>query len=151
MRDTNGLAIFNHIDGIRVSSTPELVELAGVTVATLPWVHPGRLIAAHGRDVSRDETNSVVAELLLEAARGLRAQINGDAPAILLLHWSISGSSLPTGLPVDQLREPVIPHDELLALGFDAIIAGHIHLRQTIGHPLDQVRPAFYVGSPLPL
>jgi exonuclease SbcD len=145
MRDTNGLAIFTHIPGIRVSSTPELLEFDGVTVATLPWVHPGRLIAKHGRDVSRDETNSVVAELLLEAARGLRAQISGDVPAILLAHWSVSGASLPNGLLVDQLRDVILPREELDAVGFDHLVFGHIHKAQEISER------GFYVGSPLPL
>lgn len=165
VRSTNGLAIFAHIPGIQISSTPELVEFAGCTVATLPWVHPGRYIAAHGRDVPRDETNSVVADLLLEAARGLRAQIPEEDTAILLAHWSVSGSNLPNGLPVADLREPVIDGGELADLGFDAVVLGHIHAPQfMLGDgtactvirgdgetPTATSRKPFYVGSPLPL
>ena len=150
VRATNGLAIFQHIPGIEISSTPGVHEFAGCAIATLPWVHPGRYVAAHGGDASRDEVNSVVADLLLEAARGLRAQINGDSgPAILLAHWSVSGSALPNGIPVDQLREPVLPLDELEQLGFDAIVLGHIHAPQNFATSI--TLPVFYVGSPLPL
>jgi exonuclease SbcD len=149
VRQTNGMDIFTHIPGIVVSSRPEIIEVAGVQVCTLPWVHPGRYIAAHGRDVSRDEVNGVVADLLLEAARELRAQINGDGPSILMPHWSISGSALPTGLPVDQLREPVLDAGELADLGFDWVVAGHIHLAQSLS--VDGRDFGFYVSSPLPL
>lgn len=166
MRETNGLAILDRLPGIRVSSTPEIIDIAGCQVATLPWVHPGRYIAAHGRDVSRDEVNGVVAELLLEAARGLRAQIReDDGPAILLAHWSVSGSNLPNGLPVADLREPVLDGGDLDDLGFDAVVLGHIHAPQYLlgdgtactvirsdgETPTSPARKPFYVGSPMSL
>lgn len=150
VRETNGMAIFNHIAGIQVFSQPTWGEFAGCAVAVLPWVHPGRLIARAGRDVPRDEINTVVGELLVEVARDLHdtiatMPISGDLPKILLTHWSISGTSLPAGLPVDELREPVIPVDALEAVGFDHIVAGHIHKPQTVGST------GFYTGSPMPL
>jgi len=145
LRETNGLDIFRHIPGIHVSSTPELVDVAGVTVATLPWVHPGRLVARANGDVDRDDINREAAGLLVATARGLRAQIPDDRPAILALHWSVSGSALPNGLPVDELREPVLDVDELDSLGFDHIVCGHIHRAQEVGER------GFYVGSPMPL
>lgn len=166
MRETNGLEIFNHIDGITVHSQPTVVEFAGCAVATLPWVSPARLVAArNGGD--RDEVNADVAQLLLDiAARGLEecATVAPGAPTILLGHWSVSGASLPNGLPVDQLREPVIPLADLLALGYDATVLGHIHAAQHFLPDASAMRivwsdgsgsgttfPHFYVGSPTPL
>jgi len=154
MRETNGLKIFSHIPGVQISSTPDVYRFAGCAVATLPWVHPGRLIAQRGGG-DRDEIHADVAQLLLDiAARGFEdcARVAPGAPTILLGHWSISGSSLPNGLPVDQLREPVIALPDLEALGFDAIVAGHIHRPQLLETRVGSAPgPIFYVGSPMPL
>lgn len=147
MRSTNALKVFDGL-GITVSTTPDVYPFAGCAVATLPWVSPARLIAQRGRDVSREEVNAEVAQLLIEiAARGREdcERAAPGAPAILLGHWSVSGSSLPNGLPVDQLREPVLPASDLDALGFDHVVLGHIHKPQRVGER------GFYVGSPMPL
>lgn len=148
VRSTNGLAIFAHIPGIIVSSTPDVYEFAGCAVATLPWVHPGKLIARNGGDVSRDEINDGVAQLLVEiASRGKDGceHVAPGLPHILLGHWSVTGAALPNGLPVADLREPVIPIAELDQLGFGHIVLGHIHRAQEVGER------GFYVGSPMPL
>lgn len=142
----------------RVSRRPEVIcpygENAGTRadttyVATLPWTPPSRLVASLNGQVERDEVNTVCAELLIAAARELRAQIPEEATAILLAHWSVSGSSLPNGLPVDQLREPVLPLPDLEALGFDFIVLGHIHNPGPLGtFPPGQIQPyVFYTGS----
>ncbi len=157
MRSTNAVEIFNHFDGITVSSFPDVYRLAGCAVATLPWVSPARLVAArNGGD--RDQVNADAAELLVEIAQRLRAdcdQLAPGAPTILCGHWSVSGASLPNGLPVDMLREPVIPAEELAAIGYDAIVLGHIHKSQDLRDGRFSKRqtqsPFFYVGSPMPL
>lgn len=149
MRDVNGLAIFEHVPGITVESRPEVHIFAGCAVATLPWVSPARLIAKrNGGD--RDELHADVAAMLIDIARGLKEdceRVAPDLPHVLCAHWSVSGSSLPNGLPVDQLREPVIPLPELEQLGFDAVTLGHIHL----GALLSGAPPILYVGTPMPL
>lgn len=121
---------------------PEVFGVAGVGIACLPWTPVSRLVAAQGGG-DRDEIHVTAAELLVQAARELRDLVDG--PAILTLHWSLSGSSLPSGMAVDDLRETILPLHELEALGFDAIIAAHIHRHQTFG------QAATYVGSPMAL
>lgn len=137
----SALSIFDG-EGIRVSRTPEVIDVAGVSVATLPWTPAARLIAARGGG-DRDEANQDVAQILLDIARQLRAECPAGKPAILMGHWAVSGAALPAGMATDELREPVIPADELNQMGWDAIALGHIHRRQTIGRPA-----TFYVGSP---
>lgn len=153
MRGNTAVDVFQHQPGITVSSTPQLIRVAGATIATLPWVHPGRLIAARDGGTDRDDINVEAAGLLVATARGLRAQITDSGPAILALHGSISGASLPAGLPVDELREPVLDWDALDGLGFDAIVAGHIHKGQILGLPFEAKGETcgFYTGSPMPL
>jgi exonuclease SbcD len=142
------------LDGIAtVYARPAVVDLEDLAIVTLPWTPPSRLVAArNGGD--RDVVNREVSELLLETARGLRAQVPAHLPAILLLHWSVSGASLPSGLPVDGLREPVIPALELDEIGFDAFVCGHIHKAQVLVAREENgshAAAAFYVGSPMPL
>ena len=131
------------LEAMYVSHSPEVVgTFGGVTICALPWAPVSRIVAAQdGGD--RDDVNAYAAELLVATARGLRDAV--DSPAILLSHFSVSGSSLPTGLPVDQLREPVLELADLEALGFEAIVLGHIHKGQAFGEG------TFYVGSPMPL
>jgi DNA repair exonuclease SbcCD nuclease subunit len=131
--------------------TPGIADTPlGVSIAFLPWSPVSRIVASQDGD-DRDRINEQAAELLLRTAQGLRDKIEG--PAVLLCHWSISGSALPNGLPVEQLREPVLEISELEALGFDAVVAGHIHAPQILTPPTGPTTPGpiFYVGSPMPL
>jgi DNA repair exonuclease SbcCD nuclease subunit len=137
-----GLEVFAEAGLLTLAREPAIHAVAGVSIACLPWVAASRVVAAQGGG-DRDDVNAQAAELLLATARGLRAQIDG--PAILLTHFSISGSALPNGLPVEQLREPVLQLGDLEALGFDAVIAGHIHVASEFGERV------LYTGSPLSL
>jgi exonuclease SbcD len=142
-----------------VSRRPQTFTLFGgaerVNVATLPWTPPARLVASRNGG-SRDALNDEVAMLLIETARDLRAQIDG--PAILLAHWSVEGASTPSGVPTVAFREPVLPLADLEALGFDAVVLGHIHRPQVLspgqlapdvnGSHMASGHPIFYVGSP---
>lgn len=119
---------------------PEVFGVAGVGIACLPWTPVSRLVAAQGGG-DRDEIHVTAAELLVQAARELRDLVDG--PAILCHHWSVSGSSLPSGLPVDELRETVLPLAEIEAIGFDLIAGAHIHRGGTFG------THSMYVGSPM--
>lgn len=150
VRPVHALDLFRDY-GIHVSDRPEVVHVAGIDVATLPWVHPGRLIARTNGSVDHDRINEVVASMLVQIAAELREQTNSYAPRLLVAHWSISGAALPSGISVDEMREPVLPWAELDALGYDAIIAGHIHAPQRLDNPgLDRTL-GFYCGSPQPL
>jgi exonuclease SbcD len=146
MRHVNALQPLRHVPGVHVYSRPTLYELGPVMVACLPWVSPARLVASMNGNVDRDQVNEHAARLLVKVARDLR-EAAGDKPAILLTHGSISGAALPNGLPVDQLREPILDLFELADLGFAAVIAAHIHKHQVLhDEPL-----IAYVGSPMPL
>jgi exonuclease SbcD len=115
-----------------------------VAVCTLPWTPVSRLIASRGGG-DRDDNHQLAAQILIEIAREQRAQISG--PAVLMLHWSVSGASTPTGVLTDEFRETVIPLADLESLGFDAIVCGHIHKPQLLDGPT----LGFYTGSPMPV
>lgn len=135
MRAAKGLEIFQDIPGVTVALRPGAYRFDGCTVGALPWVDVGNLVAAQGGG-DRDDINQHAAELLVNVARGLLAEcraLASDLPAILLPHWSLSGASLPTGLTADAMRAPIIDSYALLGLGFEAILAAHIHRPQFFG------------------
>ena len=97
------------------------------TVGTLPSVPIGRLVAALP-DTSRDELYAMAAELLIGQAAELRSQ----GARILMAHWTVSGGITATGHPAGPDFGVVLPLAELQALGFDAVILGHLHAHQVL-------------------
>jgi DNA repair exonuclease SbcCD nuclease subunit len=131
-------------DVVDVYRQPAIAETRAGALALLPWTPVSRLVAQRGGG-DRDDTHALAGELLIESARDLRAQRDGRL--VLVPHWSIEGASTPTGILTDEFREPVIPLAELVALGFDAVLAAHIHRQQV----LNQDPLVAYVGSPAPV
>ncbi len=158
VREVNALDILREVDGIQIADSPTVAVLADkVAVSTLPWVHPGRLVASMNGALTHDEASETTAQMLVKIARHLHAQASkiqagtfGDAnlPTVLLAHWAISGSALPTGLSVDEMREPVLPWVDLDAIGYDAVIGAHIHQPQQISNPELDSTLGIVVGSP---
>lgn len=152
-----GYDVIQGITGVAAVGRPALWPMPGALVACLPWAPPSHLVALEGGG-DRDELNRRLAEGLVEIARGLWIEALAHVgpaerpPIILLAHWSVSGASVPSGIPVELFREPVLDELELARIGFDAIVLGHIHKPQILT-PLDLpgVSPMFYVGSPMPL
>lgn len=148
VRDVHALDILRSIQGFGVSDRPQGIHVRGVNVVTLPWVHPGSLIAHLNGAVDHDAVNKSVSGMLVAIAGQLRAQADAAFPTVLLAHWAISGSALPTGLPVDEMREPILPWAELDALGFHVVIGGHIHEAQQISDPRIDSTLGIVLGSP---
>lgn len=152
MRSVDALDLFRDYDGITVSDRPEAHVVAEVAVCTLPWVHPGRLLAQWNGEVDHDRVNEEAARLLVEIARDLlEAEVlyqNPDLPKVLLAHWAISGTSLPSGLSADEMREPVLPWADLDALGYELVVAGHLHHPQRIDNPELDRTVGLVPGSP---
>ncbi len=129
---------------VHVSSRPELIPGDRWQLATLPSVSRSTVLAKDEyKDLTREQTNDLMARKLIEIARGLRAQMTDDGiPRILVAHHSVSGASTSTDMMTTFFDEPVLPLHELTAMGFDAIMLGHIHRPQEIGMKV------YYPGSP---
>lgn len=141
----------------RVSRRPELItSIPGVSIATLPSVPVSRLVA-RSESVGRELIFDQAAEALLAVAYELRAQADyepslpsGGRPATILIgHWSVSGASLPNGLLVDSLNEPILDLASLARVNYDAIVLGHIHKPQPLLVRGDTGGLTFYCGSPM--
>jgi len=141
---------------VRVSRTPEMIAFPsggpnqlGVAVCTLPAAALGHLAAA-GNGVPRADLAERAVDLLLGCARQLYADAPDDQPRILLAHQMVSGASLPTGLPVEQVGSVVLPLWALEEQGWDAIVLGDIHKAQALAESEDDYHaPIFYCGSPM--
>lgn len=166
-RDVTATAVVQ--DVCEVFPTPGLRRVGDTYVAFLPWCPIDRLVADEdGGD--RAEIMQAAADRLVSMARGLMAGVPADSPSILVPHFSIEGASLPNGLPVAELGEIILPLHDLQALGFDAIVASHIHKPQyalgseAVWHEVDPAVDGgslsvacaargivLYTGSPLPI
>jgi DNA repair exonuclease SbcCD nuclease subunit len=136
--------LFDH--DARVVLLPEGVPQGDCVFACLPWAPTSRLAAGGGQ---REEVNSQAVEALILSAQAMRVRCESEYPGltpVLVGHWAVSGSSLPAGMPVDQLQEPVLPWDAVDDLGFKIAAFGHIHQPQLIAAGVSN-NPLFYVGS----
>ncbi|HXJ62762.1 MAG TPA: metallophosphoesterase, partial [Actinomycetota bacterium] len=146
-REVNALRVYEESYSpkmLTIRCEPDVIEYRldnDIRVGCLPWAPINRYIATRN-GASRDAVHAEVAELLLTIAKDLHAK----GANILLGHWALSGTSLPSGLPVDLANEPILDTEALADIGFDAIVMGHIHKPQTFADGA-----GFYVGSPLPL
>lgn len=124
---------------VRVSRQPELILAAGdLAVATLPSVQLGRLVAARdGGD--RAELLADATDLLLRTAEDLYRDVPAGWPSVLLAHWALDWPGMP---PQIHDHEPVLPIAALEQIGFDLILAGHIHIPQQVGRCISGGPPA---------
>lgn len=92
------------------------------------------------------ESNAEIAQAMngLFAGFGAQAHEFSTSPHILVGHWNVSGSILPTG-QVMTGKDVDIGFDQMMLCNPDLIALGHIHKPQQIGDR------AFYSGSLYPL
>ena len=144
MRDFTALSALRNTPYLTCTPRESMWTHGGVMIAGLSWASPKWLRARlleRGIAVDDSDIHAWLARALVGAAGEAR-----EAGAhVLLTHFSMSGAELPTGLPVDQLHEPIANYADLEAQGWRAIVCGHIHRPQVLG------TTGFYVGSPMPL
>ncbi len=148
VRAVHALDVLRDIDGFDISDRPKREAYGEINVCTLPYVPINNLIAKMDGKADHASATELATKMLVGIARDLYAP---GVPSVLLAHWFIDNTSLPTGLPVDQMHEPVLPWADLDAIGYDAIIAGHNHHGQQISRPLIDSTLGIVVGSPQPL
>lgn len=123
-------------ESIYLSSAPEVISLDDVNIAVLPSVKPSALIDQAGDPA---ELASLISQKLIDIIRSLMMQCLEYGPGkknILIGHWTISGSIASSGQLLYGSTDPVIPLTELTAMGWDAVLFGHIHKAQVLyEHP----------------
>lgn len=137
-------------DGQRTGvAVPRLVSIApDVVLACIPYVDRHNLRAVPGYEaVPEAKVYQALGQYYLDIARGLYVEAAGDYPdagAVLVVHQTLAGAHLSESqrafLGDQQL---VVNVEDLAAIGFVGIVAGHLHRHQV----LSAKPPVLYVGS----
>jgi exonuclease SbcD len=120
---------------------PEVVEVAGIRIAALPWASKANLAGVLAE-------NENVGERQIDLLRRVLDRLRADADAdVLTLHWPIAGSVLGTERDVSIIGEPMLSPADLE--GFRYVAAGHLHRAQPIvvAPRLNQSALAWYSGG----
>lgn len=136
--------------GVAVASAqPELVEVGGIQVATLPWLNKNVVLGA--TDLTPIEADARVAEWAHEKLEELANSADPSMPLIMAGHVTVaSPSSVYTDVRYGSERElthlfsePVLDVTRLEQLPFQYGALGHIHTPQAVGAGVYR-----YAGSP---
>ncbi len=159
LRDTPGLVIVDRPGLLNVwggtqdvvVEPPEVATPDGrdliLQIACLPWPNKQLLLADEAnRNLEPGALKLLVREKMMDVARGLAAQRIEGVPAILAGHFSVDMAEAGAQNRLMMLGgEWTLNLHELAALGFDAILLGHIHR----GQAWRDLEPMVaYCGSP---
>jgi len=142
--DGNAPEILSYARGkfpVFVAITPGLIDFPNAVVTLVP--QPTKQFFNQG-DIQT--SNEAIAHGMagLFAGFGAEAADRGPVPHILVGHWNVSGSKLPTGQTLTG-QDIDISVDQMMLADPDLICLGHIHMCQQLGDR------TFYPGSPFPL
>ncbi len=124
------LATMGGPDGLWGITQPRAVTVAGIDFAVLPFMRSAA-VSADAEDTT--DAADTMSRHLLAIARGLRAQSTSDT-RVLVGHWTLVGAQTSSGQIMAGSGEPALPYSELAAMGFDAILMGHIHKPQVLSN-----------------
>jgi DNA repair protein SbcD/Mre11 len=139
------LEVFDRRDGWaprhRVSTRPEVFEMAGLRIGSLPWTPKSRLMAEGLRSRAADQEAGRILE-------GILAEFAENKVDVVVGHWSIVGSVLgDSELDVSIIDEPLIHPEALEPFRYAAF--GHLHKCQPINESSDRMGRihGYYAGS----
>ena len=143
--DGNAPEVLQYAKGrfpVHVATRPEQILMAGAVLTLIPT--PTKQYFNNG---SISESNESIAQAMngLFAGFGATAEEYPDMPHILVGHWEVTGSMLPTGQTMRTGQDISITTDQMLLANPTINVLGHIHMRQQLGDR------TFYSGSLYPL
>jgi len=136
----NDLAYLTHLASqhpIVVTARPDVISVAGIRVACLPWPRKSWL-------ASKVEPGQDINAVAADAMRAILAGFAAQAPDILLAHVEVGAALLDTGQPMSGRADIELSVDELSAVA-PYVALGHIHKRQEFSGCNGTV---CYAGSP---
>ncbi len=114
---------------IRIVDRPELMTVAGIEFALLPWPRKAQLLAASvAHNVSAPE---LAGDALRAILRGFGAR--SDLPRCFVGHVQLSGARVSTGQPLAPGADFELSLQDLELCKADLYLCGHVHLPQSIG------------------
>jgi len=126
---------------IWVHSIPNVLNICGISIHTLPWLTKARWQSLHP-EASKEEGDATVSQLLLEYMRNDILLRSDTKKHILVGHCLVAGARAQNHQQMGADGVTVGEFD-LKDIGFDAALLGHIHLKQTFG----QSESFLYNGS----
>ena len=126
--------------------TPEELDGVPVQVLAVPWMPLSRISAKDKENKLTPEERSARFEQELD--KRIRAGIekaDPDLPLILLTHYSVQGSTYPSGQIAELGREVALSRALVCDPAFSYTALGHIHLFQDLNE--GQQPPVIYPGS----
>lgn len=129
----------------RASAESELVEVGGIQVATLPWLHVAQTLEILGKsDAAPGDADRLVADWATNRLAELADSSDSSMPLIMAGHVTVAGSARGSEQDITHLfSEPVLDAGKLEQLPFAYGALGHIHTPQSIGSGIYR-----YAGSP---
>lgn len=143
--------VAEHFRGrIHVAYAPEpgaglpVFRLDGIDVACLPYLPDRYVRAAAAGTLSKEEVAARLSFAARSIISGFRLQRRPGVPMVLAGHFTVAGSTTPTGFNLGWMPGTtwVVPVEDIA--DFDLVVAGHVHRHQAWG---DVVVP----GSLMPL
>jgi len=117
-------------DGLWGITRPQAVTVADTDFVVLPFMRSAA-VSADAEDMT--DAADTMSRSLLAITQGLRAQSTSDT-RVFVGHWTLVGAQTSSGQIMAGSGEPALPYSELAAMGFDAILMGHIHKPQVLSN-----------------
>ena len=126
--------------------TPDELDGVPLQVLAVPWM-PVSLVAARdeGGILTPEERAAKMENDITARVRRAIGKADPEIPIILLTHYSVLGSSYPSGQTVDLGREVTLSRALVCDPAFSYTALGHIHLFQDLN--AGQQPPVVYSGS----
>ncbi len=151
-RRASSLEIFDAlaVPYVTFVSRPRLLRLETprglLQVAAIPYPIWQRLFTRKQyRRMSQEELQQAMTGALVDAIADLAAQLDPDAPAVLLGHFSVDNAKLGSERELMVGRDVTVPISALTDAAWDYVALGHIHRHQNLNP--SNTPPVVYAGS----
>lgn len=119
---------------VHYSDKPEILEIEGVQVATLPWIFQSRFENLEMfAGLSKEEVKNKAETMAFEMFTTLIASSDPEKPLVTVAHATVSGSEFGAERVVMMGHDIVIPHTVFLDEKICYSALGHIHKHQYVG------------------
>lgn len=126
--------------------TPEELDGVPVQVMAVPWM-PLSLLSAKDKEnklTPEERASEFEQELIKRIQKGI-GKADPNLPLILLTHYSVQGSTYPSGQVAELGRDVTLSRSLVCDPAFSYTALGHIHLFQNLNE--GQQPPVIYPGS----
>ena len=126
--------------------TPEELDGVPVQVLAVPWM-PLSLLSAKDKEnklTPEERASEFEQELIKRIQKGI-GKADPNLPLILLTHYSVQGSTYPSGQVAELGRDVTLSRSLVCDPAFSYTALGHIHLFQDLNE--GQPPPVIYPGS----